>query len=79
MSRGLGDVYKRQKSYKVKLASAMTANDKKRVYDILLQLSIYTEESFGFLYSLLDDYDKNQEIVYAFINALGAEPKKKEA
>ena len=67
------------KSYKVKLASAMTANDKKRVYDILLQLSIYTEESFGFLYSLLDDYDKNQEIVYAFINALGAEPKKKEA
>ena len=57
----------------------MTANDKKRVYDILLQLSIYTEESFGFLYSLLDDYDKNQEIVYAFINALGAEPKKKEA
>lgn len=69
---------KKIKAYRTKLASALTANDKMRVFDVLLQLSNYSEVNMGFVYSLYEDYEKNIEVVYAFVNALGTVIENKE-
>ncbi len=58
-------------SYKQKLITAMTARDFERVCDILLQLSTYADVEFNFAYDLFDDFEKNENIAYTFINALG--------
>lgn len=58
-------------AYKKKLISAIVAEDYGKVCDILLQLSSYSEISFGFAYDLFEDFEKNKELVYTFINALG--------
>lgn len=59
------------KAYRAKLTSALMVNDKSRVFEILLQLSNYSEVNIGFIYALCEDYEKNIEAVYTFINALG--------
>lgn len=66
------------KTYRTKIASALTANDKMRVFDVLLQLSNYSEVNMGFVYNLYEDYEKNIEVVYAFVNALGTRIENKE-
>ena len=66
------------KTYRTKIASALAANDKMRVFDVLLQLSNYSEVNMGFVYSLYEDYEKNIEVVYAFVNALGTVIENKE-
>ena len=66
------------KTYRTKIASALTANDKMRVFDVLLQLSNYSEVNMGFVYNLYEDYEKNIEVVYAFVNALGTVIENKE-
>lgn len=57
-------------AYKKKLISAVVAEDYGRACDILLQLSSYSEISFGFAYDLFEDFEKNKELAYTFINAL---------
>jgi CRISPR-associated protein Cst1 len=58
------------KSYRQKLISAIVAGDYNRACDILLQLSSYSDVTFGFAYNLFEDFEKNKDLAYTFINAL---------
>lgn len=58
------------RSYRQKLATALTMNDKEQVFNVLMNLSNYVDMSFSFLYTLADDYENNKDAVYAFQNAL---------
>ena len=57
-------------SYRQKLTSAVIFKDYDRCCQILLQLSNYTNIAFDFVYDLFEDFEKNKDIVYTFINAL---------
>ena len=57
-------------SYRQKLTSAVIFKDYDRCCQILLQLSNYTDIDFDFVYDLFEDFEKNKDIVYTFINAL---------
>lgn len=58
------------KSFKEKLISAISVDDKDTVYKILLKLSNYSEVNFNFAYDIFDDYDTNKNVLYTFINTL---------
>ncbi len=58
------------KSYRQKLISAITFKDYDRFCQILLQLSDYSGVIFNFAYDLFDDFEKNKNIAYAFVNGL---------
>lgn len=60
------------KSYRQKLTSAIVAEDYDRFCEILLQLSAFKEITFGFIYDLFEDFEKNKDIAYTFIAALDA-------
>ena len=57
-------------TYRQKLISAVVFHDYDRACDILLQLSNYSEVSFGFAYPLFEDFEAHKELAYTFINAL---------
>lgn len=57
-------------SYRQKLTSALTFEDYDRFCKILLNLSNYADESFDFAYDLFEDFEKNKELAYTFVNAL---------
>ena len=57
-------------SYKQKLINAIIAHDYDRVCEILLQLSSYSGVVFNFAYDLFEDFERNKNIAYTFINAL---------
>lgn len=57
-------------SYRQKLISSIILNDYDKVCKILLQLSNYSNIEFGFVYKLYDDFEKNKDLAYTFINAL---------
>lgn len=65
-------------SYKQKLLNSIIFNDKDRTCQILMQLSSYSKVNFDFAYSIFEDFDKNKEIIYTFINALGNRSSKEE-
>ena len=58
------------KAYRQKLTSAVVFNDYDRCCKILLQLSNYSGVTFDFAFNLFEDFEKNKDVVYAFINAL---------
>ena len=58
-------------SYRQKLTSSIIFKDYDRVCQILLQLSGYSDVYFSFADELLMDFEKNKDIAYTFINALG--------
>lgn len=58
------------KSYRQKLISAMSFKDYDRVCQILMNLSQYTGVYFSFTYDLYEDFEKNKEVAYTFINDL---------
>lgn len=58
------------RSYRQKLISAIVAEDYSRVCDVLLQLSSYSNVTFHFAYDLFEDFEKNKDVAYTFINAL---------
>lgn len=57
-------------SYRQKLTSAIVFNDYDRVCEILLQLSNYSNVDFDFAYDLFENFEKNKDVAYSFINAL---------
>lgn len=63
------------KSYRTKLISALVFKDYKRYCDILMQLANYIGIELDFAYNLFVDFEKNEDIAYAFVNGLGAENK----
>ena len=58
-------------SYRQKLTSSIIFKDYDRVCQILLQLSSYSDVYFSFADELFMDFEKNKDIAYTFINALG--------
>lgn len=60
------------KSYRTKLISALVFKDYKRYCDVLMQLANYIGIELDFAYNLFVDFEKNEEIAYAFVNGLGA-------
>ena len=58
-------------SYRRKLTSSIIFKDYDRVCQILLQLSGYSDVYFSFADELFMDFEKNKDIAYTFINALG--------
>lgn len=58
-------------SYRQKLTSSIIFKDYDRVCQILLQLSCYSDVYFSFADELFMDFEKNKDIAYTFINALG--------
>lgn len=60
------------KSYRTKLISALVFKDYKRYCNILMQLANYIGVELDFAYNLFVDFEKNEEIAYAFVNGLGA-------
>lgn len=57
-------------AYCKKLTSALTFEDYDRFCKILLNLANYADVSFDFAYDLFEDFDKNKELAYTFVNAL---------
>lgn len=58
-------------SYRQKFTSSIIFKDYDRVCQILLQLSGYSDVYFSFADELFMDFEKNKDIAYTFINALG--------
>ena len=58
-------------SYRQTLTSSIIFKDYDRVCQILLQLSGYSDVYFSFADELFMDFEKNKDIAYTFINALG--------
>ena len=58
-------------SYRQKLTSSIIFKDYDRVCQILLKLSGYSDVYFSFADELFMDFEKNKDIAYTFINALG--------
>lgn len=58
------------RSYRTKLTSAIVFKDYVRYCEILLNLADYTDMQFTFAYDLFDDFEKNKDSAYAFVNAL---------
>ena len=42
-----------------------------------MQLANYADIIFDFAFDLFEDFEKNMDIAYAFVNALGKAPDKK--
>lgn len=64
------DLESKTNSYKQRLISCMIANDYDRFIKIMLQLSSYIQESFGFMHVLIKDFEANKNLAYEFINSL---------
>ena len=60
----------KSKAYRQKLTSAVVFNDYDRCCQILLRLSIYSGVTFDFVYDLFENFEKNKDVIYTFINAL---------
>ena len=60
----------KHKAYRQKLTSAVVFKDYDRCCQILLQLSNYSGVTFDFVYDLFEDFEKNKDVIYTFINAL---------
>lgn len=58
-------------SYKQKLLSAVIFKDNDRACQVLLQLANYSDVYFGFANDIFEDFDRNKDVLYTFINALG--------
>ncbi len=66
------------KAYRQKLTSAVVFKDYDRCCQILLQLSNYSGVIFDFVYNLFEDFEKNKDVIYTFINALTDKKEKDE-
>lgn len=64
-------------AYRQKLTSAVVFKDYDRYCQILLQLSNYSGVAFDFVYDLFEDFEKNKDAAYTFINALTPEKDEK--
>ena len=64
------------KAYRDTLLNTVILHDYNRCIEILLQMSNYTNTNFGFLFALIEDFEKNKNVMYMFINYLGSEKEK---
>ena len=59
------------------LTSTLILKDYTGYLNILVQLANYADMIFDFAFDLFEDFEKNMDIAYAFVNALGKAPDKK--
>lgn len=59
------------KSYRQRLINALVLKDYEGYCRILIQLVGYANMTFEFAYDLFEDFEKNLDIAYSFVNALG--------
>lgn len=59
------------RSYEQKLVSAITLKDYDRVKEVMLHLSSYTQLPIRALILLFEDFEKNKNLAYTFINSIG--------
>lgn len=58
-------------SYRQKLINAIVFKDYDGFCKILLQLTQYSGVTFSFAFDLFEDFEKNKNLAYTFVNALG--------
>lgn len=63
------------RTYRTKLLSAMVGNNYDKASQILLHLSIYSGVHFPFASEIFADFEQNKDVLYTFIEALGAPEK----
>lgn len=63
-------------SYRQKLTSAIIFKDYDRFIQVLFGLGNHLGTEFEFAYDLFDDFEKNKDIAYTFLNALSKEQDK---
>lgn len=66
----------KRKSYRQRLTSTLILEDYTGYLKILVQLANYADMIFDFAFDLFEDFEKNKDIAYAFVNALGKSPDK---
>ncbi len=59
------------KTYEQRLISSISLRDYEKVKEILLHLSSYTQVKMEFLLDIFENFEKNKNLVYTFINTLG--------
>lgn len=64
--------------FRNQLINAITTRNYEGFCNILLNLSNYADVYFGFAFDLFEDFEKNKDIAYTFINALNKDEDKKE-
>ncbi|MEG0249588.1 MAG: type I CRISPR-associated protein Cas8a1/Csx8 [Peptostreptococcus sp.] len=62
--------------YRNKLISCLTFKDYDRFCTVLLQLSAYSKINFVFAYKLFEDFEKNKNLAYIFVNSFVKDEKK---
>lgn len=62
-------------SYRQKLISSLVIKDYDKFCSVLLQLSSYSGVVFGFAHDLFEDFDKNKNLAYTFVNVLNEKKK----
>ena len=69
----------KRRTYRQRLTSTLILKDYTGYLNILVQLANYADMIFDFAFDLFEDFEKNKDIAYAFVNALGKAPDKKTA
>ena len=64
--------------YEQKLVTAMFLGDRDRVKNLLMHLSTYTQKAIRVMPFIFDDFDKNKNLAYTFINSLGVKKEEEE-
>ncbi len=59
------------RTYEQRLISSLSLRDYAKVQEILLHLSAFTQVKMDFLIDVFEDFEKNKNLVYTFINTLG--------
>ncbi len=67
----------KRRTYRQRLTSTLILKDYTGYLNILVQLANYADMIFDFAFDLFEDFEKNMDIAYAFVNALGKAPDKK--
>ncbi len=59
------------RAYEQKLISAISLKDYEKVQELILHISAYTQVKIGVALDLFEDFEKNKNLAYTFINVLG--------
>jgi CRISPR-associated protein Cst1 len=63
------------RAYEQRLISSLTLKDYSKVQELLLHLSAFSQVRMDFLLDIFEDFEKNKNLVYTFINVLGEKKK----
>ena len=64
--------------YEQRLVTAISLDDSDKVKDIMLHLSSYSQKAIRIFVPLCEDFERNKNLAYIFINTLGEKKEDKE-